>query len=91
MLTVKSDFDLLRDTWSGGRDSARQYYEWGLLDEVENIIADWIADDENATDTTVNDILWFEDNLIAEALGYEDYQDLYNKMEGIEEEEEDDE
>lgn len=28
-----------------------------------------------------------EDNLIAEALGYEDYQDLYSKMEGIEEEE----
>lgn len=87
MIEVKCEMDLLRDTWSGGRDSARQYYKWGLLDDVENIIEDWIADMPDATDTTVNDILWFEDDAIAEALGYESYQALYNKMEGIEEEE----
>ena len=89
MIEVKCEMDLIRDTWSGGRQAAELYLNWGLLDEVENIIADWIADDENATDATVNDILWFEDDAIAEALGYESYQALYNKMEGIEEEEED--
>lgn len=90
MIEVKCEMDLIRDTWSGGRQAAELYLNWGLLDEVENIIADWIADDENATDATVNDILWFEDDAIAEALGYESYQALYNKMEGIEEEEEED-
>ena len=87
MIEVKCEMDLLRDTWSGGRDSARQYYEWGILDDVEAIIADWIADDENATDTTVNDILWFEDDLIAQALGYESFEELYQKMKKEEEEE----
>lgn len=88
MIEVKMEMDLIRDTWSGGREAAELYLKWNLLDEVENIIATWIADDENATDTTVNDILWFEDDAIAEALGYESYEALYDKMEHEEEEEE---
>lgn len=86
MIEVKCEMDLIRDTWSGGRQAAELYLKWGLLDEVENIIADWIADMPNATDTTVNDILWFEDDTIAEALGYESYEEMYRKLEGEEEE-----
>jgi hypothetical protein len=87
MIEVKMGMDLLNDTWSGGREAAKLYLKWGLLDEVEEIIDDWVSCDEEATDTTVNDILWFEDDAIAEALGYESYEALYDKMEHEEEEE----
>ena len=88
MITVKCEMDLIRDTWAGGRKAAELYLKWGLLDEVENIIADWVSCcDEEATDTTINDILWFKDDFIAQSLGYESYEALYNKMEHEEEEE----
>lgn len=43
---------------------------------------------EEATATTVNDILWFEDDFIAKSLGYKSYEELYDKMEHEEEEDE---
>lgn len=87
MITVRKDMDLLRDTWSGGRDAAKQYDKWGLLSEVEDIIRDWTTAGSEPTDTMVNDILWFEGDTIAEELGYETAENLYNIMEGIEVEE----
>ncbi len=80
-MMVKKEMNLLYDTWGSGRDAVNLYDKWGLLDEVEAIIASWIADDEEATEETVNDILSYEDNAIAEALGYSDYEELYRKME----------
>lgn len=88
MITVKKEMDLLTDTWAGGRDAANLYYKWGILDQVEEIIAEWVANYTEATDTTVNDILWFEGDTIAEVLGYETAENLYNIMAGIEAEEE---
>lgn len=41
---------------------------------------------EGVDETTVNDILWFENDIIAEWLGYEDWEALERAAEGIEEE-----
>ena len=87
MIEVVKEMDLIYDTWGQGRENAMEYERWGILEEVENIISEWVYG-SNPTDCTINDILAYEIDTIAEALGYEDYQDLYNKMEGIEEEEE---
>lgn len=43
---------------------------------------------EGVDETTVNDILWFETDTIAEWLGYEDWEALERAAEGIEEEDE---
>lgn len=43
---------------------------------------------EGASETTINDILWFEDDTIAEWLGFEDWEALERYNNGEEEEEE---
>lgn len=85
MIEVKKDMSLLYDTWGQGRRNAIQYKKWGILDEVEEIISEWVADDYEVTDTTINDILWFEGDEIARSMGYEDYEDMYRKLEEEEE------
>lgn len=63
----------LRDfpAWSGGKDTLDTLIEKNDVDEVES----WIdgLGLEDAADTTINDILWFERDMIAEALGYRDW------------------
>ena len=62
--------------WSGGKDTLDVLKEKGDCDNVES----WIEGlgMEDATDTTINDILWFERDAIAEALGYRDW-DAYEE------------
>lgn len=81
------------EAWSGAVDTMETLRK---LDEVvddldvfgclEDCITDW--NDEIVDETTVNDILWFENDTIAEWLGYEDWEALERAAEGIEEEEE---
>ena len=58
--------------WSGGKDTLDTLKEKNDVDAVES----WIdgLGLEDATDTTINDILWFERDMIAEALGYRDWE-----------------
>ncbi|MBO7509939.1 MAG: hypothetical protein J6T35_02040 [Bacteroidales bacterium] len=58
--------------WSGGKDTLDILKEKNDVDAVEA----WIDGMglEDATDTTINDILWFERDMIAEALGYRDWE-----------------
>lgn len=58
--------------WSGGKDTLDTLKEKNDVDAVEA----WIDGMglEDATDTTINDILWFERDMIAEALGYRDWE-----------------
>lgn len=64
------------EAWSGGKDTLDVLIEKGDCDNVES----WIEGlgMEDATDTTINDILWFERDAIAEALGYRDW-DAYEE------------
>lgn len=87
MITVVKDMDLLHDTWGQGRKNAWQLSRWGLLDEAEEIIKEWTNGYYEITDTTINDILWFDIDDLAQSLGYSDYEDMYRKLEEDEEEE----
>lgn len=58
--------------WSGARSTV-QYLTWDDLDTIEDILE---SDGCTYTDTDINDMFWFEDDLIAEWLGYRDFEEL---------------
>ena len=79
------------EAWSGAVDTMDTLRK--LEDETGANVFDILEaciDDmgEGVDETTVNDILWFETDTIAEWLGYEDWEALERAAEGIEEEEE---
>ena len=81
-MQITYELDLARfEAWSGARDTLDRVYNEGLCEELEAILEDAYPD--GMTETELNDLLWFEPELIFEWLGIED--------EDEEEEEEDDE
>ena len=71
--------------WQGGRDTLDTLIERGDCKAVEQLLAD-VFPDETPTETDINDFLWFECDLIAQHLGYDDWEAYVNG-----EDEEDDE
>ena len=49
--------------WSGGLERLERAEELGLMDDLENLINEYLEmiPLEDTTDTTVNDILWFDE------------------------------
>lgn len=74
--------------WSGAKDTV-EYLTDEELDTIEAMLEDVYPD--GMEDTQVNDIFWFEDDWIAEMLGYEDFEAIMHREEEEEEEEEDEE
>ena len=72
------------EAWSGGRDTLEVLIEKGLCDTVEACLEDIL--DGDSSDTTINDILWMERDMIAEWCGFSSWEALEN---GKEEDEED--
>lgn len=62
--------------WSGARDRV-QYLTADELDTIETILEDIYPD--GIDETTVNDIFWFEEDTIAEWLGYNDFEEIMNR------------
>lgn len=56
--------------WSGAKDRV-EYLTDNELDTIESIFEDMYPD--GMEDTQINDIFWFEEDWIAEMLGYEDF------------------
>lgn len=71
------------EAWSGGRDTLEVLIEKSLCDTVEACLEDIL--DGDSSDTTINDILWMERDMIAEWCGFSSWEALEN---GEEEEEE---
>ena len=71
------------EAWSGGRDTLEVLIDKGLCDTVEACLEDIL--DGDSSDTTINDILWMERDMIAEWCGFSNWEALEN---GEEEEEE---
>lgn len=71
--------------WSGAKDTVK-YLTWEEMDTIESILEDLYPD--GVDETTINDIFWFEEDWIAEMLGYNDFEEI---MERDEEEEDEDE
>ena len=71
--------------WSGAKDTVK-YLTDEELDQIEAILEDAFPD--GMEDTQINDLFWFDDDVIAEWLGYSDFEELMDR-DNEEEEEED--
>lgn len=76
------------DFWSGAKDTVK-YLTDAELDTIEAILEDEYPD--GMSETQINDLFWFEEDWIAEMLGYEDFEAIMHREEEEEEEEEDEE
>jgi hypothetical protein len=74
--------------WSGAKDTVK-YLTYDELEKIEAILED--AYPEGMSDTQINDIFWFEEDWIAEMLGYSDFEELMHRDDEEEEEEEEEE
>lgn len=62
--------------WSGGADNANGLtYE--QLDVLEEILADIFP--SGIDEVQLNDLLWFDEDIVAEWLGYTDFDELRNE------------
>ena len=80
-MKVTYEFDLSEfKAWSGGSDTLEKIREFdlnypGAMEAAQQYIEECLGDE--ATVTQINDMLWFEDDFILEAIGYctEDEED----------------
>lgn len=77
------------EAWSGGKDTLDVLREKGDVDSVESFIEEIQgADISEWSETAVNDFLWFERDIIAQHLGYSDWDEYeYGKSEDEDEDE----
>lgn len=64
------------DFWSGAKDTV-DYLTSDELDTIEDMLEDAYPD--GMTETQVNDLFWFDTDVIAEWLGYDDFESLINE------------
>ena len=64
------------EAWSGGAQTLEYLTDKEII-EVEAMINDIFPN--GATETQINDFLWFEDDMIAEWLGYENFDEIINR------------
>lgn len=68
--------------WSGAKDTVK-YLTDDELDTIEAILEDSYPD--GMDETEVNDFFWFEDDTIAEWLGYDSFEDIMNREDDADE------
>lgn len=68
--------------WSGAKDTAK-YLTEEQMDSIESQLEELYP--EGIGETELNDFFWFEEDTIAEWLGYDDFEDLILSNEGNEE------
>lgn len=64
--------------WSGAKDTVK-YLTDSELDTIENTLEETYPN--GISETEINDFFQFEDDYIAELLGYEDFESLMNERE----------
>ena len=69
-----NEYNIFNELWSGGRDTLDNL----TVNEVAQIL-DMIDTGEPKDLTELNDFFWFERDLIAEWLGYSNYEELMNR------------
>lgn len=74
--------------WSGARDRVK-YLTDDQFDTIEAILEDAYPD--GMTDTEINDFFWFEEDTIADWLGYDSFEELMEKFDSEDDDEDDDE
>ncbi len=64
------------DFWSGAKDKVK-YLTEDEMSTIEGILEELYPD--GMSETELNDLFWFEDDLIAEWLGHEDFEAIMNR------------
>ena len=62
--------------WSGAKDTVK-YLTLEELDTIESLLEDCFPDGMDATD--IIDFFWFEDDTVAEWLGYENFDEIMSR------------
>ena len=70
--------------WSGARDRAK-YLTDDQFDTIEAILEDAYPD--GMTDTEINDFFWFEEDTIADWLGYNSFGELMEESDSEDDDE----
>ena len=65
------------DFWSGARSRA-DVLTYEQLERLDNILPDAMGwnDSNLPSDTEINDLFWFEENFIAQLLGFDSFEEL---------------
>ena len=66
------------DFWAGARDRVK-YLSHDELEQIEQLLEEIYP--EGLSETDLNDLFWFEDDLIAEWLGYEHFGEIMERGE----------
>ena len=62
--------------WSGAKERT-DHLTIEQLDRLDDLLPEVLG--ENPTDTEINDLFWFEEDFIAEVLGYNSFDEIYNR------------
>ena len=64
------------DFWAGGKDTVEELTD-SELEQIEQILEEIYP--EGMSEFEINDIFWFERDLIAEWLGYKDFDEIMER------------
>lgn len=67
--------------WSGAKNTVK-YLTPGELDQIESILEECYPD--GTDETVINDLFWFEEDTIAEWLGYNSFESIIKEQDGEE-------
>lgn len=76
-------YDIYRTAWSGARDTVERIEDEGKGDEFVSLIEECYP--EGIDRTSLNDILWFEEDWIFEMLGIKDDEEEEEEESGDDE------
>lgn len=79
--------------WSGARDRVATL-TYDQLDRLDDLLTDamgWNETDNTPSDTEINDLFWFEEDFIAELLGFDNWEALERHNAGEDDDDNDDE
>lgn len=62
--------------WSGAKDTVK-YLTHDELETIESILED--SNPDGMSETEINDFFWFENDTIAEWLGYSDFEEIMDR------------
>lgn len=84
-ITVRTEkemdfYDLVDMAWSGACATLKNIEEAGKEDELMDLLSEMFS--EGATDTEINDFLWFDDDYIYSQLGIDPYGEHEEEEEG---------
>ena len=80
MTIICEDFLYNFEFWSSAKETAK-YLTWEEFSKIEAIFENIYPD--GMTDVQINDIFWFDDDWIAEMLGYNSFKEIIDERSSL--------